>query len=368
MHHSEKETCEMKALRNKLTASIAAIVMFFTMTPAVLADGNVPASVVTPPVPIEGIRDDGSYHDLVHPGVANGGYMVYSLDGLTWFTTLPGATTVGEYTVYYRAVGDSNHCDSPIGTVTARITRPDAAGFVDYLYTRALGRHVDDQTRDSYVAMINADGNGGAVARAIFSGAEFQNRNLNNTDFIEVVYMTMLGRASDSSGRNAWSLALANGVDRMSMIEEFINSSEFANTCLNYGLITGGSDAPNITVDSASKVRAFVGRLYRQCLGRRPDTSGYEYWSSQLQNHVISGTNCAYGFFFSPEFTSANYSNAEYVTRLYRVLLGREPDQAGLNNWVTTLNSGVSRQDVFYGFAHSAEFTQICADYGIVRG
>ena len=202
----------------------------------------------------------------------------------------------------------------------------------------------------------------------MFSGSEFQSRNLSDSDFIDTVYITLLGRTADGSGKPAWLNVLANGASRMSMVEEFINSTEFADLCIRYGLTTGGEGGSNVTVDSASKVRAFVGRLYRICLGRRPDTSGYEYWSSQLQNHNISGTNCAYGFFFSSEFTSAGYSNREFVTRLYRVFLDREPDAAGLNNWVAALDSGVSRQDVFFGFAHSAEFTGICAEYGIVRG
>ena len=359
----------MKQFKNKLTATVmSAVVMMSFVTTNLSADGSVPASVTTPPAPIEGIRDDGSYHDLVHPGVANGGYMVYSLDGVTWFTTLPGATTVGEYTVYYRAVGDSSHCDSPVGTVTARINRPDTTLFINHLYLRALGREADAGAVSSYEAMANAGGTGGDIVRSVFTSSEFLGRNLSDTDFIEVVYQTLLGRESDISGRTAWTNAFANGASRMSMVEEFINSSEFADLCLRYGLSTGGSDSSNITVDSASKVRSFVSRLYRNCLGRRPDTSGYEYWSSQLQNHSISGANCAYGFFFSPEFTNNHYSNQEFVTRLYRVFLGREPDAAGLNNWVTTLNSGVSRQDVFYGFAHSAEFTRICSEYGIVRG
>lgn len=359
----------MRQLKNKLIAAAASASLIMSFTAMNLsADGSVPASVVKPPEPIGGIRDDGSYHDLVHPGVADGGYMVYSLDGVTWFTTLPGATTVGEYTVYYRAVGDSSHSDSPIGTVTARVNRPDTTAFVEHLYVRALGRHADDGAINSYGALVNSGASGGDIIRAVFSSDEFLARNLNDNDYIEVVYQTLLGRESDISGRTAWSNAFANGVSRSSMIEEFINSSECADLCLRYGLSTGGTDASNITVDSASKVRSFVSRLYRNCLGRRPDTSGYEYWSSQLQNHAISGASCAYGFFFSPEFTNAHYSNPEFVTRLYRVFLGREPDAAGLNNWVTTLNSGVSRQDVFYGFAHSAEFTRICSEYGIVRG
>ena len=357
----------LKHIKRILATSVGLVVLL-TGSSVVCADGNVPASVTTPPKPIEGIRDDGSYHDLVHPGVANGGYMVYSLDGTTWFTTLPAATAAGSYTVYYRAVGDSSHSDSPVGTVTALITRPDAASFADYLYRHALNRPADDNAKNALSAIVTNGGNGADLARTVFSSGEFNNRGLSDSDFIEVVYQTLLGRASDASGRTAWLDALSHGASRMSMVEEFINTSEFADICLNYGLTSGGSGSPNVTVTSASGVRAFVGRLYRMCLGRRPDTSGYEFWSSQLQNHEISGTNCAYGFFFSPEFTGAGYSNQEYVTRLYSVFLDRSPDPAGLNNWVTALNRGVSRQDVFYGFARSAEFTNICTQYGIVRG
>ncbi len=160
----------MKQLKNKLIAAAASASLIMSFTAMNLsADGAVSASVVKPPEPIAGIRDDGSYHDLVHPGVADGGYMVYSLDGVTWFTTLPGATTVGEYTVYYRAIGDSGHSDSPVGTVTARVNRPDTTAFVEHLYVRALGRHADDGAINSYGALVNAGDSGGDVIRAVFS-------------------------------------------------------------------------------------------------------------------------------------------------------------------------------------------------------
>ena len=81
----------------------------------------------------------------------------------------------------------------------------------------------------------------------------------------------------------------------------------------------------------------------------------------------ISGSDAAHGFFFSGEFVGHNYSDAEYVTRLYRTFMGREPDQAGFDNWMAALASGQSREFVFQGFAGSAEWAGICADYGILK-
>lgn len=357
----------MNALTKKLIATITGVVTVFAMGTMVMAD-NPPATVVAPPTPIEGIRDDGQYHDLVNPGTADGGYMQYSLDGVTWFMTLPGANTVGVYTVYYRALGDANHSTSAVGTVTARINRPDAAGFAEYIYWNALGRHADDATKTYYNEAIYAGTNPADLVRTVFSSAEFQNRCLNDQQFVDTVYITLCRRSPDPTGRTTWLNALANGMSRMDVLNQILATYEFTDTCLIYGLTATSTEGPNVTVDAASKVRGFVGRLYRLCLGRRPDYSGNEFWSSQLQNHAISGTNCAYGFFFSQEFLNAHYSNTEFVTKLYKVLLGRDPDSQGLASWVDALNRGVSREDVFYGFAHSAEFTRICAEYGILRG
>jgi len=48
--------------------------------------------------------------------------------------------------------------------------------------------------------------------------------------------------------------------------------------------------------------------------------------------------------------------------------MGREADADGLDYWVNHMTSdGWSREDVFYGFVASGEFTDICNSYGIVK-
>jgi hypothetical protein len=54
--------------------------------------------------------------------------------------------------------------------------------------------------------------------------------------------------------------------------------------------------------------------------------------------------------------TSAGYSNSDYVTSLYRLLLGREPDSAGLSAHVSAMNQGVSRITIQAAFLASAEY------------
>ena len=129
------------------------------------------------------------------------------------------------------------------------------------------------------------------------------------------------------------------------------------------------SDAALETFDAAgSGLDGFVTRLYQVCLDRTPDAAGKADWMGQLQSGKITGSQAAYGFIFSSEFKSKNYCNEHYVKQLYRAFMGREYDEAGLNNWVNKLNGGATKGQVFDGFVYSQEFQKICAGSGIDVG
>ena len=139
--------------------------------------------------------------------------------------------------------------------------------------------------------------------------------------------------------------------------------------------ITGIGSAADITYTvnfftsnvPSSQVVAFATRLYTTCLGRTPDAGGRDYWASRLHNHEITGTQAAWGFYWSAEYINANHTNEQYVDSLYRTFLGREADPQGRAYWLNRLNTGSTRESVFYGFANSAEFGRICDSYGIIR-
>lgn len=122
-----------------------------------------------------------------------------------------------------------------------------------------------------------------------------------------------------------------------------------------------------LTIDE-SGVDGFVTRLYRVCLDRNPDEGGKNDWVSRLNNREVSGTVAAYGFIFSQEFRNKNLCNEHFVMQLYKAFMGREYDQGGLEYWIGQLEGGATREEVFNGFAQSAEFNAICENYGITRG
>ncbi len=120
--------------------------------------------------------------------------------------------------------------------------------------------------------------------------------------------------------------------------------------------------------DSRSDVSAFVTRFYQLCLSRDPDPSGLNGWTDYLLTGQKTGAEVAYGFIYSPEFISKNVSNHDFLIVMYRAFFDREPDPAGYNGWLNSLNSGRSRQFVLAGFVNSQEFKNLSASFGINPG
>lgn len=240
--------------------------------------------------------------------------------------------------------------------------------FAERMYTSALSRACDTAGRDYWVSQLQAGMSGADVARNFFFSEELTNANISNEEFVTRLYRTFMDREPDQAGLSYWLDALNNGsLDRNGVFDGFINSQEWANICLRAGIVSGGSTAPSITVEPSEAVIAFATRLYTTCLNRDGEADGVNYWSTELANGRLTGTQAAQNFFFSDEFTNANLSNEEFVTRLYRTFMGREPDTDGFNYWVGQMASGTSRMDVFTGFSASDEFAAVCSDAGIIR-
>jgi len=121
---------------------------------------------------------------------------------------------------------------------------------------------------------------------------------------------------------------------------------------------------------------ANIARLYSAAFNRAPDQAGVSFWEdvyahnvpssakssgyyvSLAQTNDGSGGSIATDFMKSSEFQTryGSLSDSAFVNLMYQNVLGRAPDQAGLDFWVGQLGPGhQTREVVLVGFAESPE-------------
>ncbi len=100
-----------------------------------------------------------------------------------------------------------------------------------------------------------------------------------------------------------------------------------------------------------------IERLYRAYFGRAPEPAGLSYWRAQRANGTAIEQISAV-FASSPEFTATygSLDDRRFVELIYRNVLDRAPDAAGLGFWTDQLGAGAARGSVMIGFSDSAEF------------
>ncbi len=113
------------------------------------------------------------------------------------------------------------------------------------------------------------------------------------------------------------------------------------------------SNAPADTdhnAESAQLLESYVKRCYQIILGREADQAGLEDWVGRLSRGEAMGGQIVEGFVNSEEFTNRKTTDDEYVNILYRAMFDREADTDGYNDWLNQLNAGTTRQYVLKGF------------------
>ena len=75
-------------------------------------------------------------------------------------------------------------------------------------------------------------------------------------------------------------------------------------------------------------------RCYQVILNRDPDTIGLNDWSYRLATSQATAAEIVYGFVDSTEFKSRGYSNRDAVEILYKAMLDRGSDEGGKAGWV----------------------------------
>lgn len=256
--------------------------------------------------------------------------------------------------------------DFPEGPDTWR-DKEGVEGFVYRLYNIALLRDAEDAGLEDWMNRLQSgEENAAEVARGIFFSDEFLQRDYTDEQYVEFLYRTLFGRKSDAAGKENWLNCLENGVSREFVYHGFAESEEFTVLCDDFGVSRGGVDLEQYR-DKNAEATGFIARLYTKMLGRKFDEGGLEDWcKAYITKEKTIENIAADGFLHSPEFEQQNLDDKEFVTRMYQTFLNREPDEAGLHDWIGRLERGEETRDsLVYGFTNSPEFAKLKQEYNL---
>lgn len=143
----------------------------------------------------------------------------------------------------------------------------------------------------------------------------------------------------ESDGVTVIDRSGAEGTDALSEIE-FLSFGDVADFNL--------ANQVGIASLSAEAIATFV-ELYIAYFNRAPDAEGLNFWGSAFANGF--SLEAIATLFLDQDETRATYpdtlTNLEFATQVYNNVLGRTPDQDGLDFWAGALDSGGVTRDQF---------------------
>lgn len=112
--------------------------------------------------------------------------------------------------------------------------------FVTRLYELTLSRKPDQKGLDYWTNELFCERKTGAdVSENFIFSKEFIEKDISNSDFINIMYRAFFDREPDEGGKKYWLNKLDEGYSRRYVLAGFINSKEFNELCNVYGIKPG---------------------------------------------------------------------------------------------------------------------------------
>ena len=121
--------------------------------------------------------------------------------------------------------------------VKASDASQNAISFATRLYTECLGREPEQEGLKYWsLGLTNHELTGTQAAKEFFYSAEYKNKNLGDSEYLDTLYKTFMGRDPESEGKAYWMEKLGAGMSRDEVFNSFSGSQEFTQICKDYAI------------------------------------------------------------------------------------------------------------------------------------
>ncbi len=122
------------------------------------------------------------------------------------------------------------------GSIKAKvnITPSDSTyAFVERMYVTALGRASDEGGKEFWAnELSNYRCTGEELGVQFFLSKEMEDLNISDEEFVDRLYKTFMDRDAEPDGKTFWLKSLADGASRKSVVLGFTRSEEFVGRCI----------------------------------------------------------------------------------------------------------------------------------------
>ena len=275
---------------------------------------------------------------------------------------------------------DPDKCDMGANSSekdVAKMSETDATALVTALYNTILNRAPDEGgLADKKQELMEGKVTHAQLTAGFTGSAEFVARELNDEQFVNILFSALLGRTPNPAEMVSWTSALQGGNSRSAIFSQICATEEYKNYCNTNGYTWGNIDPKKYVMESPkptavvtqANAAAFVNRCYQAALGRTPGGNEADGWINSLMYNKVNAAQLAAGILSSAEAKGRLTDNTSFLHAAYQILFGRNADESGLNSWGSALTKGATRSQVFAELLKSAEFTAKCKEFGLTPG
>ena len=239
--------------------------------------------------------------------------------------------------------------------------------FVNRCYTIIQDRMGEQDGLNYWTGLLlNKKINGGQMVANFIASDEFRGRGLTNAQQVEIIYLTMLNRASDATGSAYWQNLLTMNMTAEAVVKGFSDSIEFNFLCEGYGIIASPV-YPSQYRDWNVVVTQFVNRMYVQGLNRLTgaDPGSLNTFTGLIITKKVSPADVAKRIYTSLECQLQGWNDTQFVTRVFLGMLNRSPSGTELTDWLTRLATGTTREAFVVEIGKTQEFKNIVSGFGL---
>jgi hypothetical protein len=227
---------------------------------------------------------------------------------------------------------------------------------------------INATVRTSGVSILSQSGGDVTVGVSAqgYNGDTYEIRLINNTNSTEIG-----SKITGTISADPWSASFDySGLTSGSYVVYFTikdGGTTLAIKWANFSIASPSSSSTPAPVVYEKTDTGFATLFYNRILGRAPDTEGLDSWVAGLTSGALTGADLINGFIFSDEnkAMTTGDTNEQFITSLYRLIFDRVPDADGFKGWLDAMNAGMTKEEVVSHFASSAEFIELCNEYGI---